>query len=125
MKTLLTLAAVSLLASAGAPESPFACNRMALDPQQRARHFNELGPKLRALVVRTRDLSNGYEFEFPAGATAYQLIAEWAGGEHLCCPFLDIGIRLDKEGGATRLLLTGRPGTKEFIHSDFEGWFKQ
>jgi hypothetical protein len=38
------------------PESPFACNRLALTPEQRDRHFDELGPTLRSLKKGAREL---------------------------------------------------------------------
>ena len=88
------------------------------------RHFDELGPRLRALVLQNRELPDGYEFQFPGDRSTFQLIAEWTAGEHACCPFFEIGIRLDREGGATWIRLTGRPGTKEFIRTDFKPWFK-
>ncbi len=122
---LVALAAVSILASAATRESPFACDRLALSPVQRKRHFDELGPKLRRLVLRAGELPNGYEFQFPGDRRTFDLIAEWAAGEHLCCPFFDIDLRLDREGGAAWIRLTGRPGTKEFIRTDFKPWFKQ
>jgi hypothetical protein len=126
MKTLLlALAVMSILAAAATKESPFACDRMALNAVQRKRHFDELGPKLRTLVVSVRELADGYEFEFPGDASTYLLVTEWVGGEHVCCPFFDIDLRLDREGGATWIRLTGRPGTKEFIRIDFKPWFKQ
>jgi hypothetical protein len=50
-------------------------------------------------------------------------VAEWAAGEHLCCPFFDIDLRLEREGGAFWLRLTGRDGVKQFIRSDFDKWF--
>ena len=55
---------MSVLGLAATRESPFACNRMALNPEQRKRHFDELGPKLRSLVVQAREVTKGYEFEF-------------------------------------------------------------
>jgi hypothetical protein len=73
----------------------------------------------------THDLADGFEFEFPADAVVYQLLAEWVGGERLCCPFLDIDLRVDKEGGPLRLCLTGREGVKELIKADLPAeWFK-
>jgi hypothetical protein len=42
MKYLLLLAIAALAAPAA--ESPFACNRAALTPQARKRHFDLLGP---------------------------------------------------------------------------------
>ena len=93
-------------------ESPFACDRMALNAEARKRHFDELGPALRPLVKNVRELTNGYEFEFPFNADTYRLVTEWTGGEHLCCPFFDIDLRLEREGGAFWLRLTGREGVK-------------
>lgn len=126
MRTLLVAtAAMSILASAAPHQSPFACDRFALSPEARRRHFDELGPKLRTLVIQARELPNGYEFQFPGDPPTFQTIAEWTAGEHLCCPFFNIDIRLDGEGGATWIRLSGRPGTKEFIRADFNRWFKQ
>lgn len=124
-KILLAFVALSMMASAATHESPFACNRMALTSAERHRHFDELGPRLRKLVLEARELPDGYEFQFPGDRPTFDLIAEWTAGEHLCCPFFDISLRLDREGGATWIRLTGRPGTKEFIHSDFRPWFSK
>jgi len=96
-------------------ESPLACNAFALSPEARKRHFEEDGPALLKLKKSTRELPDGYEFEFPANSSTYQLLTEWAFEERLCCPFLDIVLRFDREGGPLWLRLTGRPGTKEFI----------
>lgn len=133
MMTVLGLLTAALLASArpapqaayGAPHvSPFACDRLALDPAARARHFDELGPMLRQMRKATRELPDGYEFEFPGDSKTYALLNEWAQGERLCCPFFDIAIRAEREGGAIWLRLTGREGTKQFIHADFPNvWF--
>jgi hypothetical protein len=100
--------------------SPFACNAFALSPEVRKRHFEELGPALLKLTTSTRELPDGYEFELPADNKTYQLLTEWAFQERLCCPFFDIGLRLDREGGPLWLGLTGRPGTKEFIKMEFD-----
>jgi hypothetical protein len=100
--------------------SPFACNAFALSPEVRKRHFEELGPALLKLKKSTRELPDGYEFEFPADSKTYQLLTEWAFQERLCCPFFDIDLRFDREGGPLRLRLTGRPGTKEFIKEEFD-----
>ncbi len=100
-------------------QSPFACNAFALSPEVRKRHFEELGPALLKLKKSTRELPDGYELEFPADNTTYQLLTEWAFQERLCCPFFDIDLRFDREGGPLWLRLTGRPGTKEFIKEEF------
>ena len=125
MRTLLLAVMIlSVTGAAATHEAPFACDRSALNPEQRKRHFDELGPKLRSLVIQARELPSGYEFELPGDRPTFALIAEWTAGEHVCCPFFDIDLRLDREGGATWLRLTGRAGTKEFIRTDFQRWFK-
>ncbi len=107
--------------SSSQPEhaSPFACNAFALSPEARKRHFEEVGPALRKLMKSTRELPDGYEFEFPADNKTYQSLTEWVFEERLCCPFFDIAVRLDRENGPVWLRLTGRPGTKEFIKEEF------
>jgi len=107
--------------SSSQPEhvSPFACNAFALSPEVGKRHFEEVGPALLKLMKSTHELPDGYEFEFPADNKTYQLLTEWAFQERLCCPFFDIDLRFDREGGPLWLRLTGRPGTKEFIKEEF------
>ena len=56
-------------------ESPFACDRLALDPEARKRHFDELGPELRSLRKAVRELPDGYEFQFPADPKTIALVA--------------------------------------------------
>jgi hypothetical protein len=106
-------------------ESPFACDRLALDPEARRRHFVELGPTLRGLRKGVRELSDGYEFQFSSDPRTIAMVAEWAAGERLCCPFFDIQLRMEREGGPFWLRLTGRKGTKEFIKTDAAAWIKQ
>jgi hypothetical protein len=110
--------------SARLQESPFACDRSALSPAQRARHFDELGPTLRSMKTGVRELPDGYAFAFPSDPKSVALIAEWAAGERACCPFFDIDVRMEREHGPVWLTLTGRPGTKDFVAMDFAGWFK-
>jgi hypothetical protein len=106
-------------------ESPFACDRLALDSEARRRHFEELGPALRVQIERVRELPNGYEFRFPSDPKTIAVVAEWAAGERLCCPFFDIQLRMERERGPFWLRLTGRKGTKEFIKADAAAWIKR
>lgn len=105
-------------------ESPFACDRMALSAEDRKRHFDELGPALRSLHKSIRELPDGYAFEFPADPASIKLVAEWVAGERVCCPFFDIDLKLEREGGSFWMRLTGRDGVKQFIKADFSPWFK-
>jgi hypothetical protein len=70
------------------------------------------------LKKSTRELPDGYEFEFAADKATYQLLTEWIIDERLCCPFFEIELRLSRENGPLWLRLTGRSGTKEFIRED-------
>jgi hypothetical protein len=113
------------VAVTSAAASPLACNMMALTPAIRKRHFEELSPQLRALRKAVRELPDGYEFEFPVDGSTYAMLTEWTIQERDCCPFFDIEIRLDREGGPMWLRLTGREGTKEFIQTEAAAWIKQ
>jgi len=105
-------------------KSPFACDRLALDPAARKRHFDELGPALRSMRKAVRELPDGYEFQFPADPKTIAMVAEWAAGERLCCPFFDIQLRMEPESGPFWLRITGRNGTKDFIKVDGASWIK-
>jgi len=127
MKTILILIPAVLLVSTivASQGSPLACDRAALTPADRTRHFDQLGPALRGMVKSVREVSDGYEFEFPADPASFRLVAEWAAGEHLCCPFFDIDLRQEREHGAFWMRLSGRPGVKEFIAADFGKWMRK
>lgn len=105
-------------------QTPFACDRLALTAGVRKRHFEELGPMLLSLKKGVRELPDGYAFEFPSDERTFALLAEWSNQERLCCPFLDIDLRFDREHGPLWLRLTGRPGTKDFIRVDAPEWLR-
>ena len=111
-------------AAQGSPttQSPFACDRLALTPALRHRHFDELGPFLRTKVGAARPLSDGYDFRFPLDWTTFASLTEWMNGERYCCPFFDFDLRIAREHGEIWMKLSGRPGTVDFIHSDFAQW---
>jgi hypothetical protein len=62
-------------------------NAFVLSPEARKRHFEEVGPALLKLKKSTRELPDGYEFEFPTDRATWQLMTEWVIDERLCCPF--------------------------------------
>jgi len=113
--------AAGLLSVAG--DAGFACNRSALTPEARRRHFDVLGPGLRALHKSARELPNGYEFEFDGDPPTLRMLEEWIAGERLCCPFFDIDLRFEHDNGSVWLSLSGREGVKQFTRSDFAAWF--
>ena len=80
MKVLLLLA-LGAIAALSFADSPFACNRTALTPQARKRHFDELTPALRARQKSIRELRDGFEFEFSSDPATLQLVSEWIQGD--------------------------------------------
>jgi len=104
--------------------SPLACDREALTPQERHRHFEVLGPALRKLVKGVHELPDGFELEFPADRETFAMLSEWVSGERLCCPFFDISLRSEREGGSVRLQLTGRDSVKQFIETEGKDWLR-
>jgi hypothetical protein len=71
----------------------------------------------------TRELADGYEFELPADAATVQAVAEWAVMEKLCCPFLQIDLRLEADQGPLWLRPSGKEGVKPFIRAEFGPMF--
>jgi hypothetical protein len=120
-------AALAQLASSSAdtrPETGFYCDRLAIKPEQRARKA-ELDKTLRSSIRHTRELDDGFEFEFAPDPATFQIVAEWAAMERSCCPFFEIDLRLQREGGPFFFRLTGREGVKQFIKNDFgRDWFR-
>jgi hypothetical protein len=125
MKTTILLLMLFVPLLATAKDSPFVCDRLALTLEIRKRHFEVLGPALRAVKLAVRELPDGYEFKFPSDAKTLAMLEEWIGQERLCCPFFDIDLRLEREGGPAWMRLTGRPGTKDFIRADAGPWIQQ
>jgi len=125
MNSLILFSALLLAPIAVNHESPFACNVAALTGAERHRHFDELGPALRAVKTGVKEWPDGYEFQFPSDRKTVGMLLEWAEQERLCCPFFDISIRFAPEGGTVSMRLSGRPGTKDFIRADAGPWLKQ
>jgi hypothetical protein len=103
------------------PETPFFCNRTALTPEQRKRQ-QDINQMLRSSVLGIRELPDGVEFEFSPDPSNYQALTEFTLLERACCPFFDVSIRLEREGGKLWWRLTGRDGVKPFIHAEFSPW---
>jgi hypothetical protein len=64
-----------------------------------------------------RELPDGYEFQFPSDPKSIAMVAEWAAGERLCCPFFNIQLRMEAEGGPFWLRVTGRKGTTVMLNA--------
>src|SRR6266404_1564904 len=99
-------------------ESPFACNLAGISAERRPRYM-ALAKKLVSTKQEVRELADGYAFRFPVDASTIQDLAEFITYERLCCPFFDLEIVVEREGGPAWLRLRGREGVKEFIRIEF------
>jgi hypothetical protein len=121
--SLVAIAALSPAAH-GAQQSPFYCDKGALSPVERTRHFDVLGPSLVARRQKVRELPDGYEIQFASDRQTFLDLVEFVEAERRCCPFFDITLRITPEHGALWVRFTGRPGTKQFIEADGGDWIK-
>src|SRR3954466_15075308 len=102
--------------------TPFSCDMTALSGEQRVRH-QELATWLQSSLATIQELPDGYEFEFPWSPDTYAALAEITPLEHACCPFFDIGIRIESKSNKLGWRLTSREGIKPFIRAEFGKWF--
>ena len=97
--------------------SPFFCNLSALDQEQRKRHdflSKDLFPK----HLEIKELPDGYGFRFPNNRLLFTALAEWIALEQLCCPFLTLGIELQRDHGPIWLRASGKDGVKNFLRAE-------
>lgn len=93
------------------------CDLTSLDNVLRDRRA-KLAAEIWPQILETRELEIGYEFRFSFNPSLFNKIAELATLEHLCCPFFDIGLKLDKNNGPICLHITGDTGVKQFIQAE-------
>ena len=106
-----------LVAASCYAQSPIVCNRNAFTTAERQHHV-ELGRKLRAATVEIREAPRGLLFRLSSGIRLTEL-ADWIEAERKCCPFLDVAIKLECEGGPVELTLSGRDGVKQLLIQEF------
>jgi len=99
-------------------ESPFACNVAGISAERRPRYM-ALAKKLAGAKEEVRELPDGYAFRYSVDASTLQELAEFITYERLCCPFFDLEMAVEREGGPVWLRLRGREGVKEFIRAEF------
>jgi hypothetical protein len=91
-----------------------ACDLGALSAQERERR----AALARALVTgadSVRELADGYALQLRGTETLARESLEWLLLERRCCPFLQLEIELEAEGGPLWLRLRGSSGVKEFL----------
>ena len=97
--------------------SPFFCNLSALDQEQRKRHdflARDLFPKR----LEIKELPDGYGVRFPNNSLLLIALSEWIILEQLCCPFLTLGLELQRDQGPIWLRATGEDGVKNFLRTE-------
>jgi hypothetical protein len=99
-------------------ESPFACNVAGISAERRPRYM-ALAKKLVGAKQEIRELEDGYAFRFATDESTIQDLAEFIMYERQCCPFFDLEMVVEREGGPAWLRLRGRDGVKEFIRTEF------
>jgi hypothetical protein len=82
------------------------------------RRYDALRAAVTKAIVEVSELAHGYRSRLGDGVAVGD-VGEWMALERRCCPFLEIGLRLE-EGGAVWVDMTGRPGVKEILQSEFE-----
>ncbi len=100
-------------------ESPFYCNIKTLSVAERL-HKKQIGEKMAASRVEVNELPNGFAFRFRPGGVSIVELADWVESEQRCCPFFDMTIEAEREGGPVWLKITGREGVKEFIREELK-----
>ena len=79
-------------------ESPFACNVEGISAERRPRYM-ALAKKLVSTKQEVQELADGYALRFSVEASTIQDLAEFITYERLCCPFFDLEIVVEREGG--------------------------
>jgi hypothetical protein len=100
------------------PESSFYCNTKSLSKVEWA-HKKQISEKMRIALADRKELANGYAFRFRPEAVSLMELADWVTSEARCCPFFDMGIEVERDGGFRWLKLTGAEGVKQFIRMEF------
>jgi len=98
--------------------TPLACRLDAFGSSDRARHAG-LIEQLHASLEEVRELPNGFAFRFADDGSLFGRLAEWVRLESVCCPFLDVELKVERASGPVWLRLTGGDGVKTFLKNQF------
>jgi hypothetical protein len=97
----------------------FYCHTKSLTKEEWA-HKTLISAKLRSARVEIKELADGYAFRFQPGGVSLVELADWVESEARCCPFFDMAISVERDGGPMWLMLRGKDGVKQFIRSEFK-----
>ena len=95
----------------------YQCDLTSLNVVQRKRRA-QLASEIWPQSLEQRELPTGYEFRFEFNPSLFGNIAELVALEHLCCPFFEIALKLEKNSGPLWLQITGDSGVKRFLRAE-------
>jgi len=95
----------------------FACNMMALTPNQRTQHI-ATSTHLFGTIQEVNELANGYAFRLPEAVDTLVETANFITYERLCCPFLGFTLVVEPHETGVWLQLTGAEGMKPFLQAE-------
>lgn len=94
-----------------------ACDLGALNTTERE-HYAQLHRQLNSAIVKVDELPEGYELQCNYDPSLFMRIAELVTLEHLCCPFLQLVLKIESGDGSIRLQLAGAEGVKAFLRAE-------
>lgn len=95
------------------------CDLSALDSAQRKRRA-ELAAEVWPQSREMRELATGYQFRFDFSPSFFSKVAELATLEHLCCPFLELGLNVGtvESRNSFWFKATGDIAAKQFLRAE-------
>jgi hypothetical protein len=94
--------------------SEIACNLDALSKQEQSRR-SALAVAVRGGVARINETTFGYRLQLPGDPEFCRDLVDLVLLERRCCPFLEMTVHFEPEGGPVYLDVGGPSGVKKFL----------
>jgi hypothetical protein len=98
-----------------AKDIPLACTLTQTQQRTRGEEIHEL----LASSQQVRELSNGYEFQYPCEKLSLDKLAHFILEERTCCPFFTFELIFEPAQGPLWLRIYGQEGVKEMLREQF------
>lgn len=96
-----------------------ACQRLTFTSEEK-KQYEQLRSELFSHLIRIEELTDGYDFLFPASHSRLLIsMAEWIPLELKCCPFLSVAIFI-RHDELVHLHLTGPTEVKSFLLEELQ-----
>jgi len=103
---------------ANTKQSPLVCNDAALTTAQLVR-LGALVKGFRTAKQEVKELPDGYALRLPCETSTIMDVAEFMALVRTCSPYFDTALEAGREDGPVWLRVTGRPGVKQLVRSEF------